>query len=142
MPVFIGTYSTEYRLKEPSSLEQLPGFPPLIATKISTLDAADEIYLDVIHFTNKDKELGFRDACTHLGMASDFVRWFKDEQGVFLLLRRDDAPRKMSHVIYRSRKLQFFGALRAQIECEYVAAFNSKGDVVPLQQIEVEDDDF
>lgn len=36
VPVFIGTYSTEYRLKEPSNLEQLPGFPSLIVTKIST----------------------------------------------------------------------------------------------------------
>lgn len=83
VPVFIGTYSTEYRLKEPSSLEQLPGFPPLTATKISTLDAADEIYLDVIHFANKDKALGFRQACAHLGINPELVKGFKDDQGVF-----------------------------------------------------------
>lgn len=136
VPVFIGTYSTEYRLKEPSSLEQLPGFPPLTATKISTLDAADEIYLDVIHFANKERALGFRQACGHLGLEPEYVRSFKDEQGVFLLLRRDDAPRKAGHIIYRSSGFQYFDALGAQMECEYVAAFNELGDLVLLQSIE------
>ncbi|WP_312956087.1 hypothetical protein [Pseudomonas songnenensis] len=111
VPVFIGTYSTEYRLKEPSNLEVLPGFPALTATKISTLDADDGIYFDVIHFANKDKALGFRDACIHLGLASDCVRWFKDEQGVFLLLCRDDAPKKKGHIIYRSSNFQNIEAL-------------------------------
>ncbi|HEY1027842.1 MAG TPA: hypothetical protein VGE28_09470 [Pseudomonas sp.] len=136
VPVFIGTYSTEYRLKEPSSLEILPGFPPLIITKISTLDAADEIYLDVIHFTNKDRALGFRQACGHLGLEPEHVRSFKDEQGVFLLLRRDDVPTKVGHIIYRSSDVQFIHRLGAEVECEYVAAFNISGEVVPLQNVD------
>nr|WP_059390568.1 hypothetical protein [Pseudomonas toyotomiensis] len=136
VPVFIGTYSTEYRLKEPSSLEQLPGFPPLTATKISTLDAADEIYIDVIHFNNKDRALGFRQACGHLGIEPQYVRSFKDEQGVFLLLCRDDVPKKIGHIIYRNSGLQYFDALGAQMECEYVAVFDSLGHAVPLIDIE------
>jgi len=131
VPVFIGTYSTEYRLKEPSSLEQLPGFPPLAATKISTLDAADEIYLDVIHFTNKDKALGFRQACGHLGIEPEHVRSFKDQQGVFLLLRRVDAPKKARHIIYRSADVQYIQSLGCEMECEYVAAFNELGQIIP-----------
>jgi len=138
VPVFIGTYSTEYRLKEPSSLEQLPGFPPLTATKISTLDAVDEIYLDVIHFTNKDRALGFRQACGHLGIEPEHVRSFKDDQGVFLLLRREDVPKKNRHIIYRSSNKQYFEALGCEMECEYVAAFNHIGDVVPMDSIEDE----
>ena len=102
VPVFIGTYSTEYRLKEPSSLEQLPGFPPLTATKISTLDAADEIYLDVIHFASKERALGFRQACGYLGIEPESVRSFKDEQGVFLLLCRWVKSKKVGHIIYHS----------------------------------------
>lgn len=136
VPVFIGTYSIEYRLKEPSSLEPLPGFPPLTATKITTLDAADEIYLDVIHFTNKDKALGFRNACAHLGMEPECVHRLKDEQGIFLLLRRDDAPKKVGHIIYRSSDVQYVHGLGAEMECEYVAAFNSNGMAVSLQCIE------
>jgi hypothetical protein len=134
--VFLGTYSTEYRLKEPSSLEQLPGLPPLTATKISTLDAEDEIYLDVIHFANKDKAQGFRDACGHLGIEPEHVAGFKDDQGVFILLRREGAPKKKGHIIYRSSKNQYFEAVRAEMECEYVAAFNSTGEIVPLKDIE------
>ncbi|MDU9406611.1 hypothetical protein RTH74_03300 [Pseudomonas sp. zfem001] len=134
--VFIGTYSTEYRLKEPSSLEQLPGFPTLTATKISTLDAADEIYLDVIHFTNKDRALGFRQACGHLGLEPEHVCSFKDEQGVFLLLRRDDAPKKLGHIIYRSSDVQYIHGLGARMECEYVAAFSVEGNIVPMNCIE------
>ncbi|MDH1866184.1 hypothetical protein N5D83_05030 [Pseudomonas chengduensis] len=141
VPVFIGTYSTEYRLKEPSSLEQLPGFPPLAATKISTLDAADEIYLDVIHFTNKDRALGFRQACGHLGLEPEHVRSFKDEQGVFLLLRRDDAPRKVGHIIFRSSDVQFIHGLGVEMDCEYVAAFNVLGDLTPLQSIEINEEE-
>ncbi|WP_312376526.1 hypothetical protein [Stutzerimonas nitrititolerans] len=141
VPVFIGTYSTEYRLKEPSNLEQIPGFPPLTATKISTLNADAEIYLDVIHFTNKDRALGFRQACGHLGLEPEHVRSFKDEQGIFLLLRRNDAPRKVGHIIYRSSRLEYVDAVGVQMECEYVAAFNSKGDAVPLREIE-EGNDF
>lgn len=136
VPVFIGTYSTEYRFKEPSSLEQLPGFPPLTATKISTLDAADEIYLDVIHFTQKDRALGFKQACEHLGIEPEHVRSFKDEQGIFLLLCRFDTPKKVGHIIYRSSGFQYFDALGAQMECEYVAAFNESGSVVSLADIE------
>lgn len=134
--VFLGTYSTEYRLKEPSSLEQLPGLPPLTATKISTLDAEDEIYLDVIHFANKDKAMGFRQACTHLGIEPEHVRSLKNEQGVFLLLSRSDAQKKMRHIIYRSSSLQKCDVLRAEIEFEYVAAFSESGGVVPLADIE------
>jgi len=134
--VFLGTYSTEYRLKEPSSLEQLPGLPPLTATKISTLDAEDEIYLDVIHFANKDKAKGFRDACGHLGIEPEHVAGFKDEQGVFILLRREGAPKKNGHIIYRSSKHQYFEAMKAEMECEYVAAFNSAGVLVPIKNTE------
>ncbi|MDX1297041.1 MAG: hypothetical protein R3260_02205 [Pseudomonas sp.] len=136
VPVFIGTFSTEYRLKEPSSLEQIPGFPPLTATKISTLDAEDEIYLEVIHFANKDKAQGFRHACGHLGIEPGHVAGFKDDQGVFILLRREDAQNKKGHIIYRSSKRQYFEQLRCKIECEYIAAFNSLGEIVPLKDIE------
>lgn len=136
VPVFIGTFSTEYRLKEPSSLEQFPGLPPLTATKISTLDAEDEIYLDVIHFTNKDRALGFKQACGYLGIEPEHICSLKDEQGIFLLLGRFDTPKKMGHIIYRSSGFQYFDALRAQIECEYVAAFNESGSVVSLADIE------
>lgn len=136
VPVFIGTYSTEYRLKEPSNLEQLPGFPPLIVTKISTLDADAEIYLDVIHFTNKERAVGFRQACAHLGIETERVHTLKDEQGIFLLLCRNDAQKKAGHVIFRSGGFQYFDALRCSMECEYVAVFNSLGDVVPMDSIE------
>ncbi|QCT96197.1 hypothetical protein FEV13_04415 [Stutzerimonas degradans] len=136
VPVFIGTYSTEYRLKEPSNLEQLPGFPSLIVTKISTLDADAEIYLDVIHFANKERAIGFRQACAHLGIEPESVRGFEDAQGVFLLLRRDNPTKKQGHIIYRSSKLQYFDQLGAEIECDYVAAFNDRGVIVPLADIE------
>jgi hypothetical protein len=134
--VFLGTYSTEYRLKEPSSLEQLPGLPPLIATKISTLDAEDEIYLDVIHFANKDKAQGFRHACGHLGIEPERVAGFKDDQGVFILLRREGVPKKQGHIIYRSSKTQYFEALMAEVECEYVAAFNCFGCIIEYKVID------
>lgn len=140
VPVFIGTFSTEYRLKEPSSLEQLPGFPPLTATKISTLDAEDEIYLDVIHFANKDKAAGFRHACTHLGLESEHVRGFKDNQGVFLILRIEGTPKKKGHIIYHSNKFQYLEALGCEVESECVAAFNSAGEIVSLK--EIEDDQY
>lgn len=140
VPVFIGTYSTEYRLKEPSSLEQLPGFPPLTATKISTLDATDKMYLDVIHFANKDKALGFRQACAHLGINPERVRGFKDDQGVFLLLYRNDALKKNGHIIYRSSRLESLEVFGAQIECEYIAAFSSSGEISPLSYIETYED--
>lgn len=136
VPVFIGTFSTTYRLKEPSSLEQIPGFPPLTATKISTLDAEDEIYLEVIHFANKDKAVGFRHACTHLGIEAEHIGGFKDDQGVFILLHREGAPKKKGHIIYRSSKHQYFEQLKCEIECEYVAAFNSAGKIIPLEAIE------
>lgn len=136
VPAFIGTFSTEYRLKEPSNLEQLPGFPPLTATKISTLDAEDEIYLDVIHFANKDKAKGFRHACGHLGIEPEHVAGFKDHQGVFILLRREGTLKKRGHIIYRSSKNQYFEAMRSEMECEYVAAFNSSGDIINLKEIE------
>lgn len=135
VPVFIGTFSTVYRLKEPSSLEQIPGFPPLTATKISTLNAEDEIYLDVIHFANKDKAQGFRHACGHLGIEPEHVAGFKDDQGVFILLRRESAPKKAGHIIYRSSKNQYFEAMRSEMECEYVAAFNSAGEIATLKDI-------
>ena len=136
VPVFIGTFSTEYRLKEPSSLEQIPGLPPLTATKISTLDAEDEIYLDVIHFANKDKALGFRQACKHLGIEPEHVAGFKDEQGIFILLRREGAPKKNGHIIYRSSKNEYFEPMRAEMEFEYVAAFKSSGDISSLNEID------
>ncbi|MFQ7901502.1 hypothetical protein [Pseudomonas phenolilytica] len=136
VPVFVGTYSTEYRLKEPSNLEQLPDFPPLIVTKISTLDADAEIYLDVIHFTNKERAIGFRQACAHLGIEPESVRGCENDQGVFILLRRDKPSRKQGHIIYRSSKLQHFDQLGAEIECDYVAAFNDRGVIVPLADIE------
>ena len=136
VPVFIGTFSTVYRLKEPSSLEQIPGFPPVAATKISTLDAEDEIYLDVIHFSNKDKAQGFRHACGHLGIEPEHVAGFKDDQGVFILLRREGAQKKQGHIIYRSSKNQYFETLMAEIECEYVAALNSAGEIVSIEKVE------
>lgn len=136
VPVFIGTYSTEYRLKEPSSLEQILGFPPLTATKISTLDADDEIYLDLIHFTNKERAIGFRQACVHLGIEPESIRGFEDDQGAFVLLRRDSPSKKHGHIIYRSSKLQYFDRLGAAIECDYVAALNYRGVVAPLASIE------
>jgi len=136
VPVFIGTYSTEYRLKEPSSLEQLPGFPPLTAKKISTLDDSDDIYLDIIHFSNKDRALGFRHACGHLGIEPEHISTIKDKQGVFILLRRSDAPRKTRHIIYRCSSFEYFDALGAHMECEYVAAFDKLGNIAALANIE------
>lgn len=138
VPVFIGTYSTEYRLKEPSNLEHIPGFPPLTATKISTLHADDEIYLDVIHFTNQDRALGFRQACAHLGIEPESVRGFEDDQGVFLLLRRGNPSKKQGHIIYRSSNFQYVDFMGCEMECECVAVFNSSGNVVPLASIEDE----
>ncbi len=136
VPVFIGTYSTEYRLKEPSNLEQLPGFPPLIVTKISTLDADAEIYLDVIHFTNKERAIGFRQACAHLGLDPESVRGFEGDQGVFILLRRDDAPEKCGHIIYRASSFQYINPMGCDMECEYVAVFNWMGEIVPLREVD------
>lgn len=141
VPVFIGTYSTEYRLKEPSNLEQLPGFPPLTVTKISTLDADAEIYLDVIHFTNKERAIGFRQACAHLGIEPENVHSFKDEQGEFLLLSMNNAPKKNGHVIYRSSNFQYINELRCSMECEYVAAFDSLGNIRPLGEVYGEGDE-
>lgn len=136
VPVFIGTFSTEYRLKEPSSLEQIPGFPPLTASKISTLDAEDEIYLDVIHFANKDKALGFRHACTHLGIEAEHIGRFKDDQGVFILLRREGAPKKKGHIIYRTTGSQYVEPLKCEFERDYVAAFNTEGEIIALTDLE------
>ena len=136
VPVFNGEYSVEYRLKEPSSLEQIPGFPPLTATKISTLDADDDFYLDVIHFRSKEKAMGFREACGYLGMEPEDARLLKVDQGAFVLLRRNDAPKKNGHIIYHSTALQYFEAIRSEMECEYVAAFDASGRMVPLINIE------
>lgn len=139
LPVFLGTYSTEYRLKEPSNLEQISGFPPLIAEKISTLAATDEIYLDVIHFTNKERALGFRQACGYLGIEPEHAHSFKDEQGVFLLLQRDNAPKKLGHIIYRSSSTQYIHGIGAKMECEYVAAFGVDGEIVKIKDIDNSD---
>ncbi|WP_394238127.1 hypothetical protein [Pseudomonas anguilliseptica] len=136
VPVFIGTFSTEYRLKEPSGLEQIPGFPPPTATKINTLDVEDEIYLDVIHFANKDKALGFRQACTHLGIEPEHIGRFKDDQGIFILLLREGAPKKKGHIIYHSSRYQYVETLRIEIESEYIAAFNTAGEIVPLIELQ------
>ena len=137
-PIFTGKFRTEYKLKESvdSGASILPGFPPSVATKISTLNSDDAIYLDVIHFTNKDQALGFRNACAHLGIEPEHVSRFKDNQGVFILLRREGEPKKKSHIIYRSSKSSFIEALRCEMECEYVAAFNHVGEIVRLEDIE------
>lgn len=97
--------------------------------------------IDVIHFTNNDRALGFRQACGHLGLEPEHVRSFKDEQGVFLLLRRNDASKKVGHLIYRSSVVKFIHGLGTEMECEYVAAFNAMGDLIPLQSIEVNEEE-
>lgn len=135
-PVFISTFSTEYRLKEPTDTFLLPDFPPLTSTRVITLSTEDDIYLDVIHFTNRDKALGFRQACLHLGLDPEYVRSTQDKQGTFILLARNDCPKKSGHIIYRCNGFQYIEGLGAEMECEYVAAFDSSGNIVTLIDIE------
>ena len=108
-----------------------------MSTKLGAIHSADDnIYIDVIHFTNKDKAKGFRHACGHLGIEPEKIRSFKDEQGVFILLTRDDNKNKKGHIIYRSSKRQQIENLQAEIECEYIAAFDSSGETAPIKEID------
>lgn len=77
---FTRTFTTSYKLKAPSDQEQpiFPGLPLATATQSSTLEREDEIFLDVIHFENKERAKGFRDACAHLGIEPENLSGFKD----------------------------------------------------------------
>ncbi|ARU87465.1 hypothetical protein [Pseudomonas sp. M30-35] len=83
---FTGAFTTSHKLKAPSDDGEpiFPGFPPTTATQISTLESTDEVFLDVIHFENKERAKGFRDACAHLGIEPEHVSSFKDSQGFSL----------------------------------------------------------
>lgn len=68
----------------------------------------------------------------------EFVKGFKDAQGAFLLLRRNDAVKKKGHIIYRSSKFEYIEGFGGSVESEYVAVFDSSGEVVPLSSVEDE----
>jgi len=61
---------------------------------------------------------------------------FNGDQGFFILLRREGAVKKNGHIIYHSSKLEYIEFLRAKIEPEYIAAFDSAGKIVPLNNFE------
>jgi len=140
-PVFTGEYMEYYQLKEQPrhGNSDLPGFPPSPASKISTLQAADDFYLDLVHFSNKDEAEGFKRACFYLGMEMEHISWIESEQGAFVLLTRKDNEKKNGHIIYRSRKNEYVDMLGMLLPCEYAAAFNSTGEIVPLKHIESRD---
>jgi len=137
-PIFTGEFTEYYQLKEQPrhGNSDLPGFPPSPALKISTLQPNDAFYLDLLHFSNNDQAEGFRKACFHLGMEIEHVSWTESEQGSFVLLTRKGEPKKNGHILYRSSKNEFIGMLRMLLPCEYIAAFNVEGDIVPLKDIE------
>lgn len=137
-PVFTGEFLAYYQLKEQPrhGNSDLPGFPPSPATKISTLQAEDALYLDVLHFSNKDEAEGFKKACFHLGMEMEHVSWTESEQGAFVLLTREGNTKNNGHIIYRTSKNEFIEMLGMLLPCEYIAAFNSAGEIVPFKDIE------
>ncbi len=137
-PVFTGEFIAYYQLKEKPrhGNSDLPGFPPSPATKISTLQTEDEFYLDVMHFSNKDQAEGFKKACFHLGMVMEHISWMENEQGAFVLLTREGDTKKNGHIIYRTSKNEFIEKLGMLLPCEYIAAFNSAGEIVPLKDID------
>jgi len=69
-------------------------------------------------------------------MEMEHVSWIEGEQGVFVLLTRKDNANKNGHIIYRSRKNEYVDMLGMLLPCEYAAAFNSRGEIVPLKDIE------
>ncbi|WP_312290127.1 hypothetical protein [Stutzerimonas nitrititolerans] len=135
---FWGTFSAYYQLKEEPrhGNSTLPGFPPSTATEIATLQAEDGFYLDIIHFSRKERWEGFRDACFHLGMDMEAVSWTANEHGFFILLVKEDDAKKSSHVIYHSSGVEYVNELGQMLECRCVAAFNSFGVIVPYASIE------
>ncbi len=136
--IFSGTFTPYYQLKrEPRhGNSDLPGFPPATATAIKTLQAEDGFYLDIIHFSKKERWEGFRDGCFHMGMDIEAVSWVANGCGMFILLTRESSAKKNGHVIYHSSKVEYVSALGQEMECRCVAAFNSSGAIVPYASIE------
>lgn len=136
--IFAGSFTANYQLTETpnSGISDFPGFPPSPATKIRTLQADDAFYLDVVHFPNKEQAQGFRQACFHLGMELEHLSWLESDQGVFILLTRQDSQKKSGHIIYRSSKSEYIEMLGRHMECVCVSVFNSAGEIVPLKNIE------
>lgn len=141
-PYFTGTFSAYYQLKEEPCYgnSDLPGFPESSATKINAIQPDDKFYLDFVYIKNKEQAEGFKKACFHLGMNLEVVSWMGGEQGIFVLLTRKNAPKKNGHILYYTSKDEYIERLDRIMPCDYVAAFNSNGEVVPLGEIEEEDD--
>lgn len=137
-PKFTGEFSAHYQLTTipNNGTSDLPGFPASPATEICTLQSEDDFYLDVVHFENKEQGLGFREACFHLGMEIEHVSWLDSDQGTFILLTRQNSPKKNGHIIYRSSKSEYIEMLNRVMDCVYVSAFNSDGEIVFLESIE------
>lgn len=137
-PTFTGEFDAYYQLTEIPCYENstLRGFPPSSATTLSTLQAEEEFHLEVLHFANKETAQGFRQACFHLGMELDQVSWMEDIQGAFVLLTRNENAKKNGHIIYRSSKDEYISMLMQFLPCEYVAAFNSKSELVTIPETE------
>lgn len=53
----------------------------------------------------------------------------------------NNALKKNGHVIYRSSNFQYINELRCSMECEYVAAFDSLGNIRPLGEVYGEGDE-
>lgn len=137
-PYFTGSFSSYYQLHEKPCYgnSDLPGFPPSSATQISTLQADDAFHLDLIHIANREQGEGFRRACYHLGMDAENLSWFENQQGAFILLVRGGGSKKDGHILYRSNKDEYIDMLQRTLPCEYVAAFNSAGEIVKLKEID------
>jgi hypothetical protein len=140
-PYFTGTFSSYYQLHEKPCYgnSDLPGFPPSSATQISTLQADDAFHLDVIHIANKEQGEGFRKACYHLAIDAESMSWIENKQGTFALLKREGS-KKNSHILYYTSKDEYIEMLSRTLPCEYVAAFNCEGEIVPMKNLQNEDD--
>lgn len=136
-PYFTGTFSAYYQLQETPCYgnSDLPGFPPSSATQISTLQTDDAFYLDVIHIANKEQGEGFRKAFYHLGMDSESLSWIEDQQGTFVLLTRKESSKKNGHILYHTSKDEYIAMLKRMMPCEYIAAFDSEHELVPLKSL-------
>lgn len=136
-PYFTGTYTPYYQLTEEPCYgnSDIPGFPISSATAIAAIQPDDELYLELIHIKSKDQAEGFRNACFHLGMDLEVVSWLENEQGAFVLLTRKGGSKKNGHVIYHTSKDEYIPMLGRVMPCEYVAAFDSYGEIVSLDAL-------